>query len=800
MRAWLYWTLYGLLTFGTMASAYGWSPFVLKGRCNRSSLPCSSTIGNAGQEKGACCDPSRPKIAECSTQNACVGGQAYAWSRTRLPLLWWLNANQMPQKSGLKYISNQQLKTALQKAWAIWTGPSCTSFSHDFKGATNNPPKADDERVTLFFANAKEWAQFGQGASTLAFTRPVADKEGKIQDADIVFNPLSEKLPWSIDTRSGIHLVRVAGHEIGHVLGFAHTHIQNALMYYANQPTPFQKLTQDDVDAVCSMYPKRVCSKDSDCGACWTCSDQKCVQKNIPSVRRLCQPCSKPSDCGGLRDICVRFSEGNRCAQDCQEQSCCPKGYRCADIGSGQKMCIPSSGMCPDIQCSGDQQCGPGESCQKGVCRPAPVPLHSKTCVVCSSHSECAQGHACVEFPDGKKRCAQPCAADNFCPEGFLCRADKGRYCTPKDWICPCSKDTQCGTDERCQNQMCRPRSCGFGCLCSETALCPAYFDCARGEQARFCIQRCDARSFVSAGALGSPCRADRTCDGDARCESIPDVGDVCLKACKTSSECSATGGKCYVLKGRSFCMCNTREECRLGQICNTTLLGRASGGACAIPQPLSLVCSHGFQCSETASQPLCLPLGGQQGESCGETRACAPGLACVLLSERVRVGICLERCSTSKACTSGGACILQSSTISRLCGCSASVACGKGYRCKYINSKIGLCVLAQVGVCGNGRCEPQKGEQCTSCPQDCGCVQGASCREGSCFRSFDLSQNLPCSKDEQVISKDGVPYCPPKGQCGCSAQRGAVPIDALFGFLLCLGLCIRRRSSKRFD
>ncbi len=59
---------------------------------------------------------------------------------------------------------------------------------------------------------------------------------------------------------------------------------------------------------------------------------------------------------------------------------------------------------------------------------------------------------------------------------------------------------------------------------------------------------------------------------------------------------------------------------------------------------------------------------------------------------------------------------------------CQIDCPCPQGQRC--IN---GRCV--PTTSCGNSRCEAQSGENCSTCPRDCPCPQGQRCINGRCVR-----------------------------------------------------------------
>ncbi len=816
--------------------AIGWNPLVVDGRCRQSGNACFATIGNAGQGEGACCDPLDSNISGCVSSNTCIGGKPYRWPANQLPLRWSLNLNDMQGKEGFGGLSADDLEKASIMAWDAWTKAPCTTFQHRFIGRTNDKLDSNDKKVVVVLATTQQWAELGQDPTTLAFTRPIPDKNGQMIDGDVVVNPRSREAPWRIQPDSGLDLVKVLAHEVGHSIGLAHTHLSDALMYFANRPGKFSGLTRDDSDALCFSYPRIKCSNDDECGGCRRCRNGECVVSTIAPVRNLCKPCKAPSDCGGTADICVRFREGNRCAQACDRKGCCPEGYRCSDFGSGQQMCIPETGACSDVACSDNNACGPGEVCSGGVCRPQKVERTPTTCNGCTSSNECGEGHGCFSFPQGIRRCAMKCVADNFCPDGFVCRqGDGGRYCFPEDWLCPCKVPRDCWTGETCNNSLCRPRDCGYGCVCSTKAVCPENHRCASTRTVDICVQLCNQNIRYPSGNPGQTCASDADCGTGTRCAEL-EGKKVCLKPCNKLEDCNNVGGRCYKFRNGHFCLCRTSSECRDGQRCHTSSLEDGKVGACATPEEGPSECPSGFACNDLGSISLCLPETSKAGQACNNDRPCASGHVCARISDSDPDGVCLEVCQAEQRCLNGGVCVLSLNDSTKACGCQDKNQCFVGQTCDTLVGSAGVCRGAVAAHCGDGTCDASKDENCLTCPGDCACKAGeaclsrqcqaiASCGDGTCDASV-YENCTTCAKDcgcgpgkecandrcvdKEVESKGNTPLCPSglpvldeEGQvacpdpsaCGCEQHTPSSSWLPLLILLLGLGL-FRRRTS----
>lgn len=773
VRLWLSVGLFGLVLLGMSPAVWAWQPQVVRGRCKNDGNRCNSTIGNAGGQ-GACCDPQQRDLANCAQTNPCTGGSPYRWAESKYiqGLTWYFNPNNMPGQSGYQGFSETQILNALKAAWDVWSKPTCTSFKHKYAGKNSSFISTRDNQNTMLLVSASQWAQMGAGASTLAFTRPAPQSNGLLLDSDVVFNPTPGGRGWGIGQstpRFGQDFIHVAAHEIGHAIGFGHSVQQKFLMYYASRPGPFPGLDQDDINGLCYTYPKKNCVNDADCGtgSCLSCQNKQCLPKAVAKAPKACLPCKAPADCGNTAsNICVRLEEGNRCAQLCTNDGCCPKGYRCADFGL-QKACIPDTGKCPSVRCSNDSNCGPGEQCSGGTCQPKPVNRDPKTCTACTSDSQCGGNSKCVGFKDNKARCLQPCVADNFCPTGFNCSSILGgRYCTPPDGFCPCTSDSQCIQGEACKGGVCRPANCGYGCACTQDDQCNTGYSCIQTGQGGVCVQYCGSSTTYPKGSAGSACNNGQCNDG-ASCYRISGSQDLCMRPCRSNSDCTY-GGRCYQLGGQAFCLCQGNTECRNSQACNKGVLGQFGGGACTTTGSSSQ-CPTGFSCTEVQQgTSICQPGNtGGPGAKCGGTSGgCKDGLQCVQTSQGATSGICIEDCTSSNQCKLGGQCVIQASGGTKFCGCFNQSQCTNGQKCDMVLGQAGICTSGgSSGTCNNnGSCDSASGENCSNCAADCACQNGETCQSGICRGS--ACGNGTCERDK--LEDCGT--CP--SDCKCDSGR----------------------------
>lgn len=78
---------------------------------------------------------------------------------------------------------------------------------------------------------------------------------GEIVDGDIAINSARKEFTVA-DSSVDEDLVSVLTHEVGHFLGIAHSDVRTSVMYWSySSRTLRRNLTQDDIDAICTIYP-----------------------------------------------------------------------------------------------------------------------------------------------------------------------------------------------------------------------------------------------------------------------------------------------------------------------------------------------------------------------------------------------------------------------------------------------------------------------------------------------------------------------------------------------------------------
>lgn len=488
-------------------------------------------------------------------------------------------------------------------------------------------------------------------------------------------------------------------------------------------------------------------------------------------------------------------------------------------------VCPPGKQFCISSQIAGDcdaegqffvaDQCPEEHFCMDGQCLPWFCSPNAKGCdgevaFVCddmgagfSVETDCQEnGAVCVGadclFPickEGKTVCDSIAALGQCvdkgthwvvqdCPEGHFCDSEADA-CVP--WNCP-------PLEKHCEEQIAVACSqWGTGYVSTD---CTAQdMICHQGECKEVLCQQgdewcLDSQTLGTCGEAGvswdkHPCQDKQSCwKGECRDWKCIPGGPMCDETVATACDALGTGplpGGTDCQEQGLVCWAGNCTECVpdcLGKECGEDGCGATCGE-----------CADGEECKSG----LCTCVPDCAGKQCGDN-GCAGSC-----------GTCgqYQECMESQCVPKPAGCVPHDYAGCGGCKCEACVCNMDPFCCN--NSWDSLCVdecVTQCGgcgdpTCGNGECQPEKGEDCKQCPQDCPCAGEQVCLAGQCCTPD--CQGKSCGSDgcgsdcgscpgEHDQCLEGACVCVPT-ECGAPGKECGTQADGCGGTLQC-GSC----------
>lgn len=311
-----------------------------------------------------------------------------------------------------------------------------------------------------------------------------------------------------------------------------------------------------------------------------------------------------------------------------------------------------------------------------------------------------------------------------------------------------------CGCHEgRCVDKCCGDRICdvsgGEDCLTCPGdcgAILPEV-QCKDNRRVRFNACGAVAETVEVCGPCG--CRNEgciQHCCGDGLCEldesDRPETCQTCRKDCEVKRDHLVCGEDEEHADGAVywFSNCEEKQEDGLVEVCG--VCGCEDGEKCVAVEP-----QHEKRCEKDSAHPdgavwwynncdqrqddlgtveTCNGC-GCDGDKCDTTSHCCNGTCEPELGENCKT--CGSECGCAGVCQPDGSCCTPNCDGKECgdngCGGQCSPGCTGDNVCQ-----SGVCV--ELPSCGRNGCQSDKGENCSTCPQDCRCDQGV-CVDGEC-------------------------------------------------------------------
>ncbi len=207
---------------------------------------CRTSMCDHGSRARASCTPAEPD--DCGT-----------------PLFWRRPCIGISlQKDGTQQIALAAVETVVQKAFDSWQQADCGGGPPGIKVLLAEPVSCDQVEYNQRGGNANiimfrddSWPHQGMG-NTLALTTVTYSLDSaEIFDADMEVNSTPSTTLTVGDSGVQFDLQSIVTHEVGHVLGMAHSQFDNVTMAieYIPHTTDIRVLSSDDEAAICDAYP-----------------------------------------------------------------------------------------------------------------------------------------------------------------------------------------------------------------------------------------------------------------------------------------------------------------------------------------------------------------------------------------------------------------------------------------------------------------------------------------------------------------------------------------------------------------
>jgi hypothetical protein len=220
---------------------------------------------------------------ECATDsNGCpMDGEKLFWTSSCISYA----VNEL----GTQDLDPADTREILKKTFQAWSDVPCpkggrasmTFQERDPVTCKKSEYNKEGANLNVILFQDDDWKYRGIDGTLAKTSVTYNDQTGEIYDADIEINAANNTVTISNDPRKiQYDLQAIMTHEVGHFIGVAHSSDSSAVMFASYSPGSIaqRKLTPDDVDAVCAIYPPNnpaACDVEPRGGFSGTCGDEE---------------------------------------------------------------------------------------------------------------------------------------------------------------------------------------------------------------------------------------------------------------------------------------------------------------------------------------------------------------------------------------------------------------------------------------------------------------------------------------------------------------------------------------------
>lgn len=167
--------------------------------------------------------------------------------------------------TGSADVAIDDVEGAVIDSFDVWSVPDCTDLSFSYSGRTTDrsvgfSQGGSNQNIVVWKESGWPHADGVIGVTTVTYCTQkggICTYNGVILDADVEMNGQEFKFSTNGDRRL-FDIGNTLTHEAGHFIGLDHSPVRDSTMF-ASAPageTAKRSLQQDDIDGVCTIYPR----------------------------------------------------------------------------------------------------------------------------------------------------------------------------------------------------------------------------------------------------------------------------------------------------------------------------------------------------------------------------------------------------------------------------------------------------------------------------------------------------------------------------------------------------------------